>query len=155
MPEFLFFLTTTVVRKRIMQWSSFWTWSRREDSLGHLLFISISIYTQKTTVTAHLTALRCCTGSKMSLLLRCSVKFLIPSIMLNLFKCSMKTSLTCGHYWMIFTTDLILKLSTSMMSSSWKSSQYTLVLVKISMVRQSQNIIMRRTMPTAMHKGIK
>ena len=62
-------------------------------------------------------SLMCCTGSKMSLLLRSDVKILVPARMLKLFKCSMKTSLAWNHYWMISTTDLILKFSTSPISS--------------------------------------
>ena len=42
------------------------------------------------TMTNHLTALIWCAGSKISLLLRSAVKFWIPSIMLRLFKYSMK-----------------------------------------------------------------
>ena len=38
-------------------------------------------------------------------------------IMLRLFKCSMKTSLTCNHTWMISITYLILNLPESIMSS--------------------------------------
>ena len=56
--------TTVVVRIRIMEWSAFWTWSRREDSLVRILFIYILSSTQIMTVTTHLTALRCCTGRK-------------------------------------------------------------------------------------------
>ena len=88
--------------------------------LGHILCIYISRATQKNTVTAHLTALRCCTGSKMSLLLRIAVKFWISARILKLFKCYMKPSLAWNHSWMISTTDLILKLSTSIMSYRWK-----------------------------------
>ena len=74
----------------------------------------------KMTVNANLTALRCCTWSKMYSILRSDVEFLIQARMLNLFKCSMKTSLTWNNYWMIPTTNLILKMSTSIMSSRWK-----------------------------------
>ena len=111
--------TTVVVRIRIMEWSAFWTWSRREDSLVRILFIYILSSTQIMTVTTHLTALRCCTGRKMSLLLRIAVKFWIPEIMLNLFKCSLKTSLDWYHSWIISMTDPILKLSSSIMSSAY------------------------------------
>ena len=121
--------------------------------LGHILCIYISRPTQKMTVTAHLTALRCCTGRKISLLLRIAVKFWISARILKLFKCYMKPSLAWNHSWMISTTDLILKLSTSIMSYRWKSIQHTLVIVNISMSIQSQNIIIWSTMPTAMHKG--
>ena len=130
----------------------FLKWSSRYDSLVQILCISISRATQKITVTAHLTALRCCTGIKMSLLLRSAVKFLITAIMLKLFKCSMKTSLTWYHYWMIYTIDLILKLSTSIMTYKWKRSRHTLVIVKSSMARQSHKIIIRGTLPTEIHK---
>ena len=57
---------------------------------------------------------------KMSLILRITVKFWIPEILLKLFKCSIKTSLDCNHSWMISMTYLILKLSTSIMSFRWK-----------------------------------
>ena len=112
--DFLFFFTTALVRTRIIQWSIFWTWSRREEYLGQLLCASISRDTQRMTVTAHLTAFRCCNGSKMSLFLRSSVK------LFKLFKRSMNNYLTSNNYWVIYTTDLILKLSTSIMSSKWK-----------------------------------
>ena len=118
--KLLFLLKTVVVITRIMQWSPLWTWSRRDDYLVQLLCIYISRSTQIITVTAHLTGLRCCTGIKMSLILRRAVKVWISEIMLKLFKLSMKTSLTWNHSWIISMTDLTLKLLTSIMSYMWK-----------------------------------
>ena len=63
------------------------------------------------TATAHLTSLRCYNRSKMSLLLRSAVKFWIPEIMLKWFKYYMKFVLTWNHSRMIYTIELILKLS--------------------------------------------
>ena len=97
-----------------------------------------------TTVTVHLTYLRCCTGSKMYLLLRSDMQFSMAARRLKLVKCSMKNDLTWSHSWIISMIDLILKLLTPIMSSRWKRSQNTLVIVKSSMARQSQNRIIRR-----------
>ena len=105
------------------------------------------------TATAHLIALRCCTGSKLPLILISAVKFWIPARMLKLLKRSMKTSLTWDHPWIIYTTDLILKLSASIISLSWKRSWNTLIIVRISMARQSHNIIIICKMPTVINKG--
>ena len=90
---------------------------------------------------------------QMSLLLRSDVKYWIPEIILKLFKCSMKTSLTWNYSWMISTTELILKPSASIISPSWKKSQHTLDIVKSSMERQSLNIIIRNAITTAVHRG--
>ena len=152
--KLLFLLTTAVIISRIMWWYDFWTWSSREDYLRHIIFVSISRATQKMTVIENLKALRCCSGSKMSLLLRSAMKIWIPEIMLKLFKCFMKTYLALDHSWMISRTYLILKLSTSIISYRWKRSRRILIIGNSSMERQSQNIIIRRTLPTEMHKGI-
>ena len=120
----------------------FWTVTLRLYIKGHT----------KMTVNANLTALRCCTWSKMYSILRSDVEFLIQARMLNLFKCSMKTSLTWNNYLMIPTTNLMAWVMWTMMSSRWKRIQETLVIIKSSMSRQSQNIIIRRKMPTAMYK---